>query len=133
VDPWRPGDAAGKVHYWFLIEGTPLGGAPDDVRAQWDGVVVPVREPRPLEAPVPFATRQVVTRRLSVVADGVPVRGHDAVRALELFDRPARTWWRDHLAAIGRPQRLVFRVHEGRFLSPDTAVRLFPVLADFDT
>jgi hypothetical protein len=133
VDPWRTGDPAGTVHFWFLIEGTPEGGAPHDVRAQWDGVVVPVREPRPIEAPVPFATRQVVTRQRSVVGDGVPVRSDDAVRALELFGRPAQAWWRDHLDSIGRPERLVFRVHEGRFLPPATALRLFPVLSDFDT
>jgi hypothetical protein len=127
----RRHDVSTPVEHWFLIEGTPAGGAPLDVRAQWQGVLVPVREPRPVESPMPFRTREILTGTRRVVDDGVPVLVDDALRALELFERPAYTWWHDELAPPRTFDRIVFRTQEGRFLLPPIALRLFPELADF--
>jgi hypothetical protein len=123
-----------QIYYWFMLSGTPQGGAPVDVRAQWDGVVVPVREPRPMEGPTPYRSRQVgdpQVRRL--IDDGVPVHGDDAVRALHLFSRPAAcAWWRDYFDARPANSRLVFRSYEGRLVPPSYALAQYPELADFD-
>lgn len=122
------------IRYWFIVRGTPRGGAPEGIRAQWDGVVLPVREPRRVEAPSPFVGREVGNREVQhVIDDGVPVRTDDAVRALQLFGRAeAAAWWQAYVAANPRTRQLVFRTHEGHLVPPAYALARFPELTQFD-
>jgi hypothetical protein len=123
-----------QIYYWFVLLGTPQGGAPIEVRAQWDGVAVPVREPRPVEGPTPFRSRQVGSPQVRrQIEDGVPVRSEDAVRALYLFGRPAAcAWWQRYFDAGPTNSRLVFRSYEGRLVPPSYALAMYPELTDFD-
>lgn len=116
------------------MRGTPRGGAPEGIRAQWDGVVLPVREPRRVEAPSPFVGREVGNREVQhVIDDGVPVYTDDAVRALQLFGRAeAAAWWQACVAANPRTRKLVFRTHEGHLVPPGYALARFPELEPFD-
>ena len=127
-------DAKSRIYYWFVVTGTPQGGAPVEVRAQWDGVALPVREPRPMEGPTPFRGREIGNLLVRhQIDDGVPVHGDDAVQALRLFGRTAAsTWWRECLDSNAMSDRLVFRSYEGRMIPPGRAVALFPELEDFD-
>jgi hypothetical protein len=124
---------AGEIVYWFLVTSTPIGGAPEHIRGQWVGVPLPVRRPRPVEGPEPHVARNIRDRRVSVIPDGVAVAGPDALRALELFDRPeAAAWWSAHLATSPSTSALAFRTSEGRLMPPSFAVRRFPELDAFD-
>jgi hypothetical protein len=127
-------DAKPQICYWFLLTGTPQGGAPVEVRVQWAGVAVPVREPRPAEGPTPFTSREIGSPWVRhQIGDGVPVRTDDAVRALHVFGRAsASSWWRAYLDLNPTNVRVVFRSHEGRIVPPRYALALFPDLEDFD-
>lgn len=121
------------IRYWFIVSGTPQGGAPVEIRAQWDGVVLPVRDARRVEGPSPFVGREVGNREVQhVIDDGVAVRTDDAVRALQLFDRAAAArWWQAYVAANPRTHKLVFRTHEGQLVPPGYALARFPELEHF--
>ena len=136
--PFRPPDrtdcTGDPVLYWFLIELTPDGGAPDAVRAQWVGVALPVRRPRPVEGPESFRGRRVDDPRVqTAIADGVPVEVDDALRALRHFERDhALQWWTTFFGTRAAPTALVFRLGEGTLLPASFAEARYPELADFD-
>jgi hypothetical protein len=117
------------IYLWFEIGRTPLGEAPEHVRDAWVGVPLPVRRPRPAEAPVPMYTTGVVTRtELHLIGDAVVVTTHDAVTTLRFYERDdAADWW---LALLRRRGDLVFRANEGRLLPPPLAMALRPELLD---
>lgn len=121
-----------EIVYWFLVSRTPRGGAPLDIREAWIGLALPVRRPRPVEAPVPFVGRDVDSDARKIIDDGVPVRGDDALMMLELFDRrDALVWWQEYFSHAGLHPNLVFRTDEGRLLPPSLATRLHPELDGF--
>ena len=115
------------IVYWFLVTSTPAGGAPEEVRAAWVGVLLPVRRPRPVEGPETHVARDVRDRQVRVISDGVAVAPDDAVRALRLFGREdAAQWWASYL--VDRPSTiaLAFRTLEGRLLPSSYALMRFP-------
>lgn len=132
----RPTGAArsqGDIVYWFLVSSTPAGGAPEAIRAQWVGVVLPVRRPRPAEGPEPHVGRHIATRETTLISDGVAVATTDAVRSLRLFGRgEAAAWWEDFFETRPSTTALVFRAWEGRLLPPSYAALRFPELEDFE-
>ena len=108
--------------YWFLVTSMPAGGAPENIRKDWEGVVLPVRRPRPVEGPEPHFGRHVATRQPTFISDGVAVATSDALRALRLFGRrEAAAWWEEFLATRPATTALVFRTWEGRLLPPSYA------------
>jgi hypothetical protein len=125
------GAPAPPILYWFDVTQTPAGGAPVEIREQWRGVVLAVREPRPAEAPTPFLGRDVLeTHRYRMIRDGVPVTVADALQALRFYERPAAAaWWEQTLRDLGQP-RLVFRIHEGQLLPSSLAPLLHPEIED---
>jgi hypothetical protein len=127
--------ADGPILYWFIVSITPQGGAPEEVRAQWNGVALPVRRPRPIEGPSSFRGRRIgAPEELLQIDDGVPVYLADALTALRHFDRElARSWWRDWFDRNPHRRSLVFRIHEGTLLPVGFAVVRYPELADFDS
>ena len=117
-----------EIIAWFQITAMPAGGAPEAVRAQWIGVPLPVRRPRPVEGPDAHLARDVADRSLKVIPDGVVVEMHDAITMLRLHGREeAADWWQ----AQNLRAALVFRTFEGRLLPPSLAARLFPEVEDF--
>lgn len=120
--------------YWFLVMSTPDGGAPEAIREDWVGVVLPVRRPRPAEGPEPHVGRHVATRQTSLIADGVAVATRDAVRSLRLFGRgEAAAWWEDYFVTRPATTALVFRTWEGRLLPPSYVALRFPELESFES
>lgn len=128
------GDMRGEIYYWFVVAQTPQGGAPLEIREQWNGVALPVRRPRPVEAPVPLVGREIGRETVrNFIDDGVPVLAADALRALDLFGRhEALAWWREWFAGRAISPTLAFRTHEGRLVPPSLALRLYPELDGFD-
>ncbi len=104
-------------------------------RAQWNGVALPVRRPRPIEGPSSFRGRRIgAPEELLQIDDGVPVYLADALTALRHFDRElARSWWRDWFDRNPHRHSLVFRIHEGTLIPVGFAVVRYPELADFDS
>lgn len=123
-----------EILYWFRIRTTPVGGAPEKVRAQWVGTLLPVRRPVPVEGPESYVGRDVMDRRVvTPIADGVAVDPDDALKALRLFDRHAvGAWWNDLLARRPLTTGFVFRRCEGELIPPRMALMLHPELDDFD-
>jgi hypothetical protein len=126
-------DVRGEVQYWFEVTAVPEGGAPAEVRADWVGVVLPVRRPRPMEGPDAKVGRDVLdhTRR-NVIPDGVVVEFADALELLRLFGREeAAAWWEGWSRARARTAPLVFRAWEGRLLPTGYVERRYPEVAGF--
>lgn len=123
-----------EIVYWFRVTSTPVGGAPLAVRAQWVGVLLPVRRARPVEGPEPHLGLDVVDRRPRPIADGVAVARDDVVAALVHFERPeAAAWWAEFLHRNPRTSHLVFRRAEGDLLPPRLAAMLHPEVEDYGT
>lgn len=118
------------VLYWFEVTSVPEGGAPDEVRAEWVGVPLPVRRPRPVEGPNPKVGRDVMDlRQRNMIADGVIVELNDAVAALRIFGRhDAADWWDRWSRRRAPTPGLVFRTWEGRLLPAGYVERRFPEL-----
>ena len=125
---------ASRILYWFRPTATPSGGAPEAVRRQWIGVPLPVRDPRPVEGPLPFIATDVVDRAiLRAINDGVAVAPRDALDMLRRFDRhDAADWWEDLLQVRTSIKSFVFRRAEGDLLPPKLAQMLYPELDDLD-
>jgi hypothetical protein len=114
-----------EPRYWFLVERVPAGEAPEDIRQQWVGLLLPVRHDRPVEAPLPLAGVGVETRTPSQVVDAVVVTLADCLAALDDADRAeAAAYWRLK-APVGA---LAFESAEGRLLTPTEVARYFPEL-----
>jgi hypothetical protein len=135
VDTARATGAArseGEIVYWFVVTSTPAGGAPDAIRDDWVGVVLPVRRPRPVEGPEPHVGRHIATRQTTFITDGVAVATGDALLSLRLFGRiEAAVWWETFFATRPTTTALVFRTWEGRLLPPSYAALRFPELEGF--
>lgn len=123
----------GEILYWFEVLAVPEGGAPREIRAQWVGVPLPVRQPRPMEGPDPRFGRDVHDiRRRTVIPDGVVVEFEDALRALRLFGRDAAAdWWAAWARSTGRSAALVFRTREGRLVPHGYVERRYPEVEGF--
>lgn len=82
---------------WFTIQSTPEGEAPEEIRKQWVGVTLAVREEVPAsdKGGVSVLTNERVPMRAAV-----PVETEDAIIALRAAGRDeAADWWesnRDH-------------------------------------
>ena len=122
------GEGPGPVIAWFHVLQVPAGGAPEEIRAAWVDLPLPVRRSRPSEGPTAHYARDVRTWERKLVVDGVPVEAADVQRILRMYDRDAAAdWW----AATSPGKALVFRRHEGRLMPTSLAVRLWPELADY--
>ena len=132
MDPCPPpGDATSRgIVYWFRPTTTPVGGAPEDIRRQWLDVLLPVRDPRPIEGPLPYVGTDVIDRtERKLIEDGVKVTPSDALRALRLHDRDAAaSWWEALLRERPLIDGFVFRRAEGDLLPPSLARLLHPDL-----
>lgn len=130
---WRRRPSRPPIRYWFMVTETPQGGAPEAIRRGWVGVALPVREPRPVEGPETYVGRDLASREMRWIDDGVAVDPSDAIAALRLFERAeAADWWAAYVPTNPLLKSLVFRTGEGRLLPVDYALRLHPELADFD-
>jgi hypothetical protein len=131
VPPLRP--SSGDVLYWFEVTSVPEGGAPQEIRAEWVGVPLPVRRPRPVEGPDLKIGRDVQDlNRRKLIADGVVVEIADALSTLRLFGRETAADWWDRWSQSGpRAAALVFRTWEGRLLPSGYVGLLFPELDEF--
>jgi hypothetical protein len=120
------------IVYWFQVTSTPAGGAPEEVREAWVGVLLPVRRPRPVEGPEAHVARDVRDRQVKLIKDGVAVAPDDAVKSLRLFGRAdAAQWWETYFVQHTSTVALAFRTVEGRLLPPSYALMRFPELVDF--
>lgn len=127
--------APSEILYWFRVTTCPAGGAPEAVRAQWIGTLLPVRQPPPIEGPESYLGRDVMDRHvLTHVPDGVVVLPEDALKALRFFGRDTvAEWWAELLAHRPLVANLVFRRREGELLPVRMAYMLHPELEAFDT
>jgi hypothetical protein len=139
VEPRSPHDAREAGHappilYWFRATTTPTGGAPETVRRQWVGVPLPVRDPRPVEGPLPYVATDVVDPAIRrAINDGVAVAPEDALDMLHRFDRHnAADWWENLLKVRTNIKSFVFRRTEGELLPPTLARMLYPELDAID-
>jgi len=125
---------ASEILYWFRVTTTPAGGAPEKVRAQWVGTVLPVRRPPPIEGPDLHVGHDVMNRRVvNLIPDGVQVERDDALKALRFFGRHAvAAWWNDLFTTRPLAHSLVFRRDEGELLPVRMALMLHPELQGFD-
>lgn len=124
----------GEILYWFRITTIPTGGAPENVRAQWVGTLLPVRRPPPIEGPEAHVGHDVMDRQIiNLIPDGVEIARDDVLKALRLFDRgAAAAWWSDLFGRRPLAHSLVFRRHEGELLPVRMAELLYPELEGFD-
>src|SRR5947209_11406328 len=122
--PSRVTCSAEPILYWFRPTQVPVGGVPDDVRRQWVDVPLPVRDPRPVEGPLPYIGRDVIDRAIRrPINDGVAVAPADAIRSLRLFGHnDAAEWWEDLLRVRTNIESFVFRRGEGDLLPPRLAM-----------
>ena len=128
-------DAGRDILYWFRVRSLPEGGAPLEIRQQWLGLLLPIRQPRPVEGPESYIGTDVMDRRvLRQIADGVAVEPADALKVLRLCERAdAADWWEALLARRPAVASLVFRRHEGDLLPSRMAYLLHPELESFDS
>lgn len=92
----------------YRVTRTPAGEAPQSVREEWVGVILPVKE---LIGRCRGAG--VLTGAPSPIADGVAVRGVDAIEALKAADRlDAARWWEENY----KGNELLFEKSEGELL-----------------
>lgn len=105
----------GRVVANFTLTQVPEGGAPDDIKAQWLGVPLPVRD-KALEA---ASGKQIyfdlITQRMIENTDSIPVQAFDAIVALRLASRvQAAQFWESNVPLLSE---LVFRGYEGDLIS----------------
>jgi hypothetical protein len=102
----------GPVIAHFTITSTPQGGAPEEIKEQWIGVSLPVRQ-RLLETQsVHFF--DILTAEFKENLEAVPVYGFDAVAALRVYGRDdAADFWADNGFEFAN---LIFRAQEGDFV-----------------
>ena len=130
----KPDQANDPILYWFLVTTTPVGGAPEAIRLQWQGVALPVRVPRPIEGPSSHVGIEIESRQRRPIDDGVVILVDDALRSLRHFGRvPALAWWSEWFRTHPPLYHLVFRTHEGRLVPPSLAAALVPEIESFES
>ena len=114
-----------KPKYWFLVEKAPKeGGAPQEIKEQWIGVLLPSYCDRPLEAPDQWKGIDSVTGMPEIVADCVRIPKGEAIKALEQAGKTkAGLWWKTHGSSIYG--ELIFNINDGQLMPPQERDRRF--------
>jgi hypothetical protein len=100
----------GQVGATFIITQTPQGGAPEEIKEQWVGTTLPVRNRNLGQAALsPTVNFDYLRQQFIETDDPVSITGIDAVQALRDAgkEEAARFWEAYQLASF------VFRAHEG--------------------
>jgi len=104
-------DRYGPVEMEFTIKQTPKGGAPEDIKEQWIGVSLPLREANLAELIEGGQTRylDLLTNYMKDNEQPVGIVGLEAVHALREAERDeAANFWAPYAAGL-----FVFRAFEG--------------------
>lgn len=126
----RSHERSNQIYGWFEIERTPTGDAPDEIRQDWVGVLLPLREGYQYPPNQGIDVGGVVdldARNLFNSDELVAVDTFDAIIALREADRDnAAKWWlkwhKERQEDTNSPtsgQKLVFLRDEGRALPTD--------------
>jgi hypothetical protein len=121
-----------SIHYYFVVERTPVGEAPVEVRLHWVGLALPIRYERQVEAPDPFDGFGVVTRTPTQILDGVEVSYSDCIDALSNAGRSGAAAYWEVRWEQSPFSGLVFQLGEGCLLPVEVARRLYPELSEAD-
>jgi hypothetical protein len=137
------GEEPEPIVQWFIPTQTPEGGAPEEVREQWIGVALPVRESN-----APVAEEKHVRGYLigaNVVRPGdihvnnpedmVAIELEDAIKALRLAGREgASGWWEDwrEIKPDFFGTTLMFMTRDGDLVSPAEVEDISPGATNFD-
>jgi hypothetical protein len=138
-----PGQEPEKIAQWFFPARTPEGGAPDEIREQWVGVPLPVRESNATISEdrlvSGFLIGANVNRpgdiKVNDPEDMVSVDLSDAIKALEMAGREEAAYWWVNWSETKPPyfgNNLMFKADEGDLLTPAEAEKRMPGVSQFD-
>ncbi len=120
-----------EIQAWFVPRQVPFGDAPENIKEQWVGVPLPLRQIQTEEAPgVSIGHSLGNLLDVHIVVGGAQVLASDAIKALHIFDRPKAS---DFLRSVlFDDQTLTFGPEEGQFFPPAEIQRILPGVEQFD-
>ena len=131
-----------EIAQWFVPSSTPEGGAPEEIRAQWIGVPLPVRKSNVVNTDLvgDYVIGANVLNPTDVKVNEpeamVTVYAIDAFKALRLASRDDaaewwETWFEHRHPMLGT--RLMFRTSEGQIYANDEIEENFAGSSSFDS
>jgi hypothetical protein len=135
------------IVHWFVPNTTPEGGAPDEVREQWMGVPLPVRESNATHSERELVDGYLIGHdvnrplragniHLNDPNEMVAINLGDAIKALALAGKTDASGWWQHYADVKPPytgERLMFKKAEGEICSNAAVASEYIWIADFDS
>ncbi len=131
------------IKMWFVFDSiSPHSGMPATVEQNVVGTPFPIREERPMEAPVPAEAmayrdldKPIEEVTMTHIPDSVAVSVTDTIKSLRLFGRHvAADWYEEIFPADSKKAeyQVVYPTSEGRLMPAGLIERLLPGLEEFD-